>query len=216
MCLPPALRLGVCLVSIAVATARGEEEPQPPSTARARACFARARARGLAADGRLLLISAADQRLALIGAAGVRAHYRVSTSRRGLGSAQDSWQTPSGWHRIGAWIGAKARPGQVFVARRPTGEVLPPAAWRAANGGDHVLTRIMWLEGLEPGRNRGAGVDSNERFIYLHGTNQEHLLGRPASRGCIRLSNRDIMELFDLTRGRETYCWIVAQALSEV
>jgi lipoprotein-anchoring transpeptidase ErfK/SrfK len=211
-----ALQLGVCLVSIAAATA-GEEAALPPlSAARAQACFARALAQGLAAEGTLLLVSAADQRLALIRAGKVLAHYRVSTSLRGLGSAQDSEQTPPGWHRVAEWIGATARPGQVFVARRPTAEVLPPAAWRAAGGGDLVLTRIMWLEGLEPGRNRGAGVDSNARFIYLHGTNQEQLLGQPVSHGCIRLSNRDIMEIFDLTHGRAAYCWIVAQALSEL
>lgn len=212
----PVPRLLLGLVGIATATAAGEPTLPPLDAARARACFAQALERGLAADGALLLVSAADQRLALIRAGEVRAHYPVSTSRRGLGSAQDSEQTPAGWHRVATWIGATARPGQVFVARRPTDQVLPPSAWRAAEGGDFVLTRILWLEGLEPGRNRGPGVDSNARFIYLHGTNQEQLLGQPASRGCIRLSNRDIMELFDQTHGRAAYCWIVAQALREL
>ena len=71
-----------------------------------------------------------------------------------------------------------------------------------------MLTRILWLEGLEPGLNRGPGVDSHDRCIYLHGTNQEQLLGSPASHGCIRLSNADAIRLFDLLEGEEAFCLI--------
>ena len=73
---------------------------------------------------------------------------------------------------------------------------------------DAVLTRILWLEGLEPGVNKGPGIDSHERYVYLHGTNQEQKLGTPASHGCLRFSNADIEKLFDLSEGVETYCFI--------
>ncbi len=173
-----------------------------------------ARTRGLPEDGLLLLVSVRDQRLAVIESGACRLLYRVSTSKWGAGSARDSNRTPLGWHRVAEWIGGNARPGQVFVARRPTDQVLPHTEWRSIRSGDHVLTRILWLDGIEPGRNRGGMRDSRSRFIYLHGTNQEHLLGRPASHGCIRLSNRDVMELYDLTTGRTTYCLIVAESLT--
>lgn len=196
------------------AAANTTNDPAPALTVtNALARFEQARARGLAPEGVLLLVSVPDQRLAVIQADGLRASYRVSTSLWGVGARQDSQQTPAGWHRVAEWIGADARPGQSFVARRPTAEVLSPENWRAEAGEDYVLTRILWLEGLEPGLNRGPGVDSYDRFIYLHGTNQEQLLGQPASHGCVRLSNRDILEVFDLTQGRQTYCWIVEEPL---
>ena len=81
--------------------------------------------------------------------------------------------------------------------------------WRDNRAEDFVLTRVMWLDGMEPGVNRGRGIDSHDRFIYIHGTNQEHLLGRPASHGCIRMSNRDVMELYYHTFGHPTYVNIV-------
>lgn len=183
----------------------------PPSTPR---LLEEAYARGLARGGRLLVVSVADQQLALLAAGASPRRYVVSTSKRGLGARQDSERTPPGWHRVTDWIGAQARPGQAFVSRQTTRDVLPPEAWRSDAGEDLVLTRILWLDGLEPGINRGAGRDSRSRYIYLHGTNQEHLLGRPASHGCIRLANRDIMEVFDLTVGHPTYCWITDQPLA--
>ena len=98
--------------------------------------------------------------------------------------------------------------GSVFVARKPTGETVPPQAWKSAGKSDRILSRILRLRGLERGRNLGPGVDSFHRYIYLHGTNQEQLLGRPASHGCIRMGNQDIVNLFCLLRGRPTWCWI--------
>ncbi len=175
--------------------------------------LAQARAYGLAADGWLIVVSVADQKLALLSAQAAPRIYSVSTSKWGTGARQDSQQTPLGWHRVADWIGASARPGQAFVSRQPTDEVLPPERWRSTLATDYILTRILWLDGLEPGVNRGGGVDSRSRYIYLHGTNQEHLLGQPASHGCIRLANRDVMELFDLTRDRPTYCRIIQQPL---
>lgn len=156
----------------------------------------------------LIVVDSAAQRLVLWkNRKAVRA-FAVSTAKAGIGCAENSGKTPSGWHRACEWIGDGARLGQVFVSRIATGEVVPPQGWRSSSSDDKVLTRIIWLEGLEPGVNSGPGIDSHDRFIYLHGTNQEQLLGTPASHGCIRLSNRDIVELFDLTRGCETLCRI--------
>ena len=123
--------------------------------------------------------------------------FRVSTSAKGVGAAEGSGKTPPGRHRIARLFGHAAVPGQVFVSRRAVkGHVIPETAWRTAQSRDYVLTRILWLEGLEPGVNHGPGIDSHDRYIYIHGTNQEHLLGTPASHGCIRMSNADVRALF--------------------
>lgn len=156
----------------------------------------------------LIVVDSATQRLVLWKNRMASGIFAVSTAMAGIGCAENSGKTPNGWHRVCEWIGDGAEPGRVFVSRIPTVEIIPQAGWRASSGEDKVLTRIMWLEGLEPGVNSGPGVDSHDRYIYLHGTNQEQLLGSPASHGCIRLSNRDIMELFDLTKGCETLCRI--------
>ena len=128
---------------------------------------------------------------------------------RGIGAAAGSHRTPPGWHRVAGRIGATAPLGQIFRARRRTCRVLLPSAWRQPpNGEDLILTRILRLDGLEPGVNRGPGIDSFSRYVYLHGTNHEQLLGRPASHGCIRMANRDIAALFAFIGGRKTWCWI--------
>ena len=127
--------------------------------------------------------------------------YRVSTSAKGVGAEEGSGKTPPGRHRVCRLFGHAAAPGQVFVSRRAVkGHVIPASAWRTAQSKDYVLTRILWLEGLEPGVNRGPGVDSRGRYIYIHGTNQEHLLGTPASHGCIRMANADVLDLFAFAR----------------
>ncbi|MGN0845848.1 MAG: L,D-transpeptidase family protein [Kiritimatiellia bacterium] len=129
--------------------------------------------------------------------------YRVSTAKAGVGSAEGSGQTPPGRHRVARLFGHAAPPGQVFVSRRAVrGHIIPSAAWRTGGGADCVLTRILWLEGLEPGVNRGPGIDSHDRYIYIHGTNQEQLLGTPASHGCIRMANLDVIDLFNFVKRR--------------
>ena len=138
------------------------------------------------------------------------ATYPVSTARAGVGGEAGSGKTPPGWHRVCARYGAQASLGQVFVSRRPVkGRILPAAEWRAGGTTDLILSRILWLDGLEEGVNKGGTVDSHARYIYLHGTNQEQLLGTPASHGCIRLANRDVAELFALVRARPFYVNIV-------
>jgi UDP-N-acetylmuramate--alanine ligase len=137
--------------------------------------------------------------------------WPVSTARAGIGGTQGSYRTPPGWHRVHRRIGEDAQPGCVFMSREPTGET-----WRGeARDDDLILTRILTLDGLEDGVNRGPGHDSLERYIYLHGTNHERLLGRPASHGCVRFSNDDVCALFAKMREGD-YVLIAASAPSNV
>jgi L,D-transpeptidase YbiS len=138
-----------------------------------------------------------DQRLELLVDGEVVACWPVSTSARGAGEGQGSERTPRGRHEIRARIGDGQPAGAVFEGRRPTGEVCTPDLVEAEPGRDWILTRILWLRGLEPGRNRGGDVDSMRRWIYIHGTPDESALGTPASHGCIRMKNADVIELFD-------------------
>jgi lipoprotein-anchoring transpeptidase ErfK/SrfK len=124
--------------------------------------------------------------------------YPVSTAANGVGERSGSHCTPRGRHRIAAKIGAGAPLGAAFKARQPTGEIWTPELDAENPGRDWILTRILWLAGLEPGRNQGGEVDSQARYIYIHGTGEEQRLGTPASHGCIRMRNADVAELFDL------------------
>ena len=126
--------------------------------------------------------------------------YPVSTAANGLGERSGSYCTPRGRHRIAEKIGAGAPLGAAFKARQPTGEIWTRELDAENPGRDWILTRILWLEGLEPGRNKGGTVDSHARYIYIHGTNEEHRLGTPASHGCIRMKNADVAELFELVK----------------
>ena len=145
------------------------------------------------APGRVLLVDVRRQRLALIERGEVIGEYAVSTAAAGVGSESGSLRTPPGWHGIHARIGAGAPSGAVFESRVATG-----AVWRGEpQKDDLILTRVLTLEGLEEGVNRGPGVDSLERYVYLHGTNHEGALGTPDSHGCVRLSNRDVIELHE-------------------
>jgi lipoprotein-anchoring transpeptidase ErfK/SrfK len=123
--------------------------------------------------------------------------YPVSTARNGAGEASGSYCTPRGRHRIAAKIGGGAPLFAAFTARVASGEIWSPQAANDAPDRDWILTRILWLEGLEPGRNQGGTVDTHARYIYIHGTSEEHLIGTPASHGCIRMKNADVADLFD-------------------
>ena len=192
------------------------EPPPPPAEpahllapAEASALFEEAVARGLPRGDLLLVVDSARGLAELVCSDGFVAEWPVSTAKAGIGSAAGSNKTPPGWHRAAERIGRGAAPGTMFVSRRPNGRVIPPSGWRAPDPAeDAVLTRVIWLAGLEPGVNTGRGVDSHERCIYLHGTNQEQLLGSPASHGCVRFANAAIEELFDLADGVELYCLV--------
>ena len=145
---------------------------------------------------RLLVVDVERQRAVLIENGAAKAVWPVSSARAGIGGAEGSYRTPPGWHRVHRRIGEGAEEGSVFVSREPTGEM-----WRGeARDDDLILTRILTLDGLEEGVNRGPGNDLFERYIYLHGTNHELLLGRPVSHGCVRLSNTDVSCLFAFMR----------------
>jgi len=150
-----------------------------------------------ASPGLAIRVSLTRQHLTLLEGGAVCATYPVSTSRHGPGERAGSLCTPRGAHVVRARIGAGAPAGTVFRARRATGEICTADLVRAHPGRDWILTRILWLSGLERGRNRLGLVDSMRRYIYIHGTPDSEPMGVPFSHGCIRMRNRDIMELFD-------------------
>lgn len=145
---------------------------------------------------RLAVVDPFRQLLGWLEAGALQTVFPVSTAANGLGCEENSYKTPVGWHRVAQRIGEGAASGTVFRSRFPSGET-----WRGEAGDeDLILTRVLTLDGSEPGVNKGPGVDSRARFIYLHGTNQEARLGEAVSHGCIRLSNADIAALFKVIR----------------
>jgi L,D-transpeptidase YbiS len=139
------------------------------------------------------------QQMALEDASGsIIRTYAVSTSKYGAGERNGSFCTPRGAHVIRARIGAGQPANTVFVRRRPTGEIWTPELYARFPGRDWILTRILWLSGREPGRNRWGEVDTMRRYVYIHGTHEYAELGKPGSIGCVRMANRDILELFEM------------------
>ena len=143
-------------------------------------------------------ISIPEQRLALLDNGREIGRYAVSTSRNGAGERQGSFCTPRGEHIVRAKIGAGQPLNTVFVRRRPTGEIWTSEMAGPFPGRDWILTRILWLSGCEPGRNRLGEVDTMRRYIYIHGSPDNVEIGKPGSIGCIRMRNADVVELFDL------------------
>ena len=123
--------------------------------------------------------------------------YSVSTSRHGAGEQEGSFRTPRGAHIVRAKIGAGQPLNTVFRGRRPTGEIWTPELGERFPGRDWILTRILWLSGREPGKNRLGSVDTMRRYIYIHGSPDSVPMGAPGSIGCIRMRNSDIVELFE-------------------
>ncbi len=144
-------------------------------------------------------ISIARQALSLVDDCGetVRS-YLVSTATRGVGERKGSYCTPRGRHLIRAKIGAEQPANTVFIGRRPSGEVYSPELAERFPKRDWILTRILWLSGCEPGRNRLGDVDTMRRYVYIHGSPDSAPMGQPGSIGCIRMRNADIVELFEL------------------
>jgi len=144
----------------------------------------------------IINISIPAQTLELVNLKG-KLSYLISTSKYGPGELKNSFCTPRGKHIIRAKIGTGQELGTIFKSRRPTGEVFSASKHRLEQG-DWILTRILWLSGIEKGRNRLGNVDTMQRFIYIHGTPDETILGVPVSKGCINMRNEDVMQVFDL------------------
>jgi lipoprotein-anchoring transpeptidase ErfK/SrfK len=143
-------------------------------------------------------IDVPTQELKLLEGSRVVRTYSVSTAKNGVGEKNGSFCTPRGRHIVRAKIGAGQPVNAVFVRRRPTGEIWTPELHEKYPGRDWMLTRLLWLSGCEPGRNRLGEVDTMRRYIYLHGTHEYAEMGKPGSIGCIRMRSADIVELFDL------------------
>ncbi len=147
--------------------------------------------------GRRIVISIGEQRLRLYQGTHPSEEYPVSTALLGPGEEFGSSCTPCGRHRIKIKIGEGCPVNSVFVARRPTGEIYRRELAQQFPERDWILTRIIWLTGLESGKNRGGLKDTLKRFIYIHGTPDSEPMGVPLSHGCIRMRNEDLIGLFD-------------------
>ena len=135
------------------------------------------------------IVSIPEQKMVVMEGTRKIATFPVSTSKFGIGDRRNSWSTPLGVHRVAQKIGDRAPAGTVFRRRIPTGEIIQPNA----PGRDPIVSRILWLAGEEPG-NRNAF----ERCIYIHGTAEEKMIGKPASYGCIRMRSRDVIVLYEM------------------
>lgn len=158
-------------------------------------------------DEWMIEIDLSTQRLQLRRGDEVVMDVLVSTAGNGPGEVANSNCTPRGWHTIRAKIGDGCEANTVFVGRRPTGELYTPELHQQHPKRDWILTRILWLSGLEPGCNRLGNVDTMRRYIYIHGTPDSVELGRPGSHGCVRMRNSDMIRLFDLVPAG-TKVWI--------
>jgi UDP-N-acetylmuramate--alanine ligase len=146
-----------------------------------------------------LLVDTGGQRILLVRDQTILAQWPVSTAAVGLDNREDSGGTPPGVHRVAQKIGRDKPAGTVFESRQPTGEIWTPE-WNKDlewQNKDLILSRILVLDGLESGLNQGPGVDSRQRFIYIHGTNREDLIGQAVSHGCVRMENQNMIDLFD-------------------
>lgn len=144
-----------------------------------------------------IAINVTQQQLRLLDEDGnLLQQYPVSTSKYGAGSENGSEKTPLGLHRIKDKLGGAMPVNEVYIGRVPHGNLEECQQRGVDLPDDVIMSRIMWLEGMEPGRNRGGYVDTYQRYIYIHGTNHEDSIGTPASIGCIRMRNDDVVDLF--------------------
>ncbi|MCH7379084.1 MULTISPECIES: cell wall-recycling L,D-carboxypeptidase ElsL [Acinetobacter] len=138
--------------------------------------------------------------------------YVISSGKNGIGEQENSGKTPRGWHQVAQKIGGDAPKNAVFIARQPTGEVYDQQLAQQFPQRDWILSRILWLDGLEEGFNHGEGHDTFKRYIYIHGTPDTEPMGIPMSHGCIRMKNDEILELFELV-SEQAVVYISEQAL---
>lgn len=137
------------------------------------------------------------QQLSLFNGDSIVVSYDISTAKNGVGQQNGSECTPVGWHTIRAKIGQNAKENTVFVGRRETGEIFTESLRDNNSERDWILTRILWLSGLEQGKNRGGEVDTMRRYIYIHGCPDSDSFSKPSSHGCVKMRNKDIIELFE-------------------
>ena len=156
-----------------------------------------------------ILVDLAQQQLIL---PNFKKTYSISTGLNGIGEQENSGKTPRGWHRIAQKIGQELAKNSVLIARKPTGEVYSADYAKQHPSRDWILSRILWLQGLEEGFNAGAGCDTFQRYIYIHGTPDTEPMGIAASHGCIRMRNDDVIELFNLVP-EQALVYISEQAL---
>lgn len=148
----------------------------------------------------MLHVDVAKQELTVVQQNQAIKRYLISTAKNGVGEQKGSHQTPRGWHMIRAKIGDHCAINSVFVGRRFTGEIYSNELRLQYPERDWILTRILWLSGLEVGKNRLGPVDTMRRYIYIHGTPDDVAIGVPNSKGCIRMRNSDLIELYDLVK----------------
>jgi len=145
-----------------------------------------------------LIISVSHQSLYVVKDSVVLIRYRISTALKGIGNKAGSEQTPLGVHRIAEKIGADTPVGSIFKARCDTGQIARILTTKDEySEGDNITSRILWLDGVEQGKNKGGDVDTHSRYIYIHGTDEEWRLGEAVSHGCVRMANKDVIQLFN-------------------
>ena len=143
-------------------------------------------------------VSVSEQRLYLINSGNIIRSYPISSSSFGEGQIENSFKTPLGEHEVKVKIGTNVPKNQFFVSREHIPQEADIIHDPIDSSDDFITTRIMWLTGLTEGFNKGGKVDSFKRFIYIHGTHEEGLIGMKASHGCIRMLNHDVLELFKI------------------
>ena len=148
-------------------------------------------------ESHLIKVSINEQRLQLLESGRISMDVAVSTAANGPGEVMHSECTPRGLHRVRARIGAGAAANTVFVGRRASGEIYTPELKQQHPDRDWMLTRILWLCGMEPGKNRFGDRDSMRRYIYIHGCPEDDAMGTPSSHGCVKMRNAEVIELFD-------------------
>ena len=156
----------------------------------------------------LIVVDISTQQLFFLKKGQIEEIYSVSTSMYGTGSKVNSFKTPLGRHKISEKIGEGLPEGAILKGRRWTGAIANIIKEPIDTDFDVVTSRILWLTGLEEGKNLGSGVDSKSRYIYIHGTAEEGLIGKPASDGCVRMYNIDVISLFNSVN-IDTEVWII-------
>ena len=152
---------------------------------------------GLKSTDTALIVEPSFQSLHLVKNNQVIKSYIISTAKKGMGNQSGSQKTPWGTHKIKSKVGNGAELGMIFKGMKPTGLTASINNSPVATKQDYLTTRVMWLEGQEPGVNKGVNIDSYSRGIMIHGTPDEGLLGTPASHGCVRMNNTEVIQLFD-------------------